>query len=129
MPIETSIDSSGRVFRTAARGTIRYEDLEAFQRTFEHNVQRDWLATELVNLADAQVAALSTEDVVHIAKRNARFLREIEVPRPRIAIFSPADLQFGLSRVFEAWTTGDNGAAEVGVFRELERAERWLLAS
>ena len=128
MPFETSIDPLHRVFRTTATGMIRSEDVNAFQQAFEDNVRRDWVATELVNLADANFRDLSTEDVVHIARRNVEFLREVEIPRPRFAIFSPGNLQFGLSRVFEAWSTGEDNVADIRVFRDLDRAERWLFA-
>ncbi len=128
MPIETSLDPLRRVFRTSAAGKIRSEDLHAFQRTFEDHVRRDWIATELVDLANADLRDLGTEDVVEIATRNADFLRAIEIPRAKFAIFSPDNLQFGLSRVFEAWSTGEDDVADVRVFRNLDRAERWLLA-
>lgn len=45
----------------------------------------------------------------------------------RVAIVASADFVFGMSRIFEAHRA--SAGVDVRVFREIETAERWLLAA
>ena len=93
-----------------------------------------WLYTELENrdIAKFQIfdssavtdIKIDTADIRQLAEQDRSALKSLS--RIAIAIVAPADIQYGLSRMWQAFSHTDEGNLQTGVFRDMQQAENWL---
>lgn len=77
---------------------------------------------EIVDLRNADVSGLHLDGLLDVADRcrnEGRFS-----PSAKLAIVAASDLQYGLSRVYQAHRAGDG--RQISVFRDLHAAEAWV---
>jgi hypothetical protein len=78
--------------------------------------------TRLWDFRDADLSDLPTSTIASMAKYSRKFSPEIR--QVRVAFVVSRDLEFGLTRMFQAFTPDD--AATVRVFRVYDEAVSWL---
>ena len=117
MPYSYKIED-GIVF-TKVTGEVTVEEQNEFSRT--------WLADPdlpsplLVCREGADSDSLTAEAV----KDSAKFASTLDIPDgSRLALVVDADVAYGLSRVYEAWTAELN--VDIGIFRDRDEAIKWL---
>ena len=129
MPIQMNVDAAGGFVASRVHGAVRDEDVQTLQTVFESEVGSVELEAELLDVSDADFESVETQTVAAVARRNLAFLKSLTARKTKVAIFCPMDLQFGLGRVFKAWSSDDDSVADVRVFRDRREAEAWLAAS
>ena len=123
MPIRVSIDRQRGLITTVISGAITPADLvAAYERIFADPDFRPGLDS-LWDMRDARLAAFTTE---HIRQTSEYILSQAARRGSgyKSALVASADLQFGLARMYEVFT--ERLPAEVGVFRDIDDALRWL---
>jgi hypothetical protein len=80
--------------------------------------------SELVDLRGVRHTDVTASALRHVAGIFSRTDRRAD--RRRIAVCAPADLVFGLSRMYEAYR--EPSGPELRVFRTIEEARGWLTA-
>ncbi len=104
---------------TKVTGEVTIEEQNEFSRT--------WLADPdlpsplLVCREGADSDSLTAEAV----KDSAKFASTLDIPDgSRLALVVDADVAYGLSRVYEAWTAELN--VDIGIFHDRDEAIKWL---
>jgi hypothetical protein len=122
MPIVHRVDRAlGVVFATAT-GVLTDDDLFEFaQKTANDPEFRSGLH-ELIDLRAADATLVTTRGLRRVAEIFGAF--DGGPSHARIAFVAPADVVFGLSRMYQAFRA--DSPAEIGVFRELPEARAWL---
>ena len=129
MPITTSIDHARRLVVATATGDLGPEDFFAYQR-------EAWTQPgvggydEIVDMTGAsRIREATPERIRELAKLAA----SMDVPdaASRLAIVAPADLAYGLGRMYEAFRQFAKSPAtkSVAVFRTRAEADAWLAAA
>jgi len=82
--------------------------------------------TQLVlwDIREGSLVSLSSNDLQMIVKRGAQFADRRR--GGRTAIVCSKDLDYGLSRMFQAFASLQHIPFEIDVFRNLEEAREWL---
>ena|ERR1043165_1118465 len=82
--------------------------------------------TQLVlwDIREGSLVSLSSNDLQMIVKRGAQFADRRK--GGRTAIVCSKDLDYGLSRMFQAFASLQHIPFEIDVFRNLEEAREWL---
>ncbi len=126
MSIEISVIESEKLIVSSLHGRLTDEGLLDAQDYFEGRVSWTDGTAELIDLSEAHLADVTSEAVRELACRFDNFFSSACVARARVALCSPDDLQFGMSRIFEVWANR-SAIAEVATFRDRESAERWIM--
>ncbi len=87
----------------------------------------EWAPTmkEFVDLSAADLRRVTADGLARLAETLAVLFEEDGVTDYKTAVYSPADLPFGLARLYEAYTA--TSPESVQVFRDHDAALRWLL--
>jgi hypothetical protein len=127
MPIEYRIDHERRAVFAAGRGTMTDTDVFGYQ----HDV---WSRPEVVGYHEV----MDMTDVEAIAAPSAGRVRDLavfsaEMDAPAVAskfaIVAPGNVAFGFGRMFAAYRESNpRSKKEVGVFRSMDAALKWLEA-
>ena len=121
MSIEQHHDSALGLTRVVVVGTsTAAEVIDAIRGFYAGETTRD----VLWDLREATLDAMPSEDVRKIGATVLGFGSERE--GGRTAIVASSDLAFGLSRMYEAVTTVNEGTRPTQVFRDIEKALLWL---
>lgn len=80
---------------------------------------------ELVDLSEADVSNVTADGLVSLAMTLADLFERDGIELYKTAVYSPEDLPFGLSRLYEAYTA--DSPESVQVFRDRDEALSWLL--
>ena len=65
-------------------------------------------------------------DVEHAdVEEISRFEGKVPTRRSRLAIVAPSDLQFGVGKMYEAWSQ-QMASREMQIFRDVDQARAWL---
>lgn len=70
-------------------------------------------------------AKISSHEIKLLAGKSSSIVAKIE--GGRCAIVAPKDIDYGLSRVFQAFSEFKNFLLEVKIFRDRETAQKWLM--
>ncbi len=126
MPIEFTVDPVRRRVVAVASGDLGAEDFFAYQRAA-------WGSSavggfdEIVDMtAVARIREATPERIRELAALASRM--DIPDAASRFAIVAPADLAFGLGRMYEVFRELSRSKASktVAVFRTRAEAEQWL---
>ena len=119
MSVHHAIDEQHALLLTVFRGDLTDDDFRAHLLALRSNPRFHRLMRELVDLRAVTAGSVSSA----MLSQSARWL--LHAPEARRAFVAPSDLLFGLFRMYQTHL-GDVGASQVGVFREIEPALRWL---
>jgi hypothetical protein len=119
MTIEYAIDHSQDMVITRFIGRVDNEQLENYINAARRDPSFMACASSLIDLSELTDAAFDAATIRSIA------MSRPAVPGRKIAIIAPADVSFGLARVFQGF--GSLPAPEsVQVFRDRAAANEWL---
>ena len=121
MPIEYEIDQSRRLIRTTCRGVVRFEDVVAHFRKLREDPDLPEGPDVLLDFTDLETFP-DSEHIRSVALEVGSLLPAIQWRNAAVA--APADLAFGIGRMFEMAT--ETYFRAIMVFRERDEAEAWL---
>lgn len=102
--------------------TVTFEQLTAYLKSLSRDPRYRPPMSKLVDFRECRDYALTREEAENFAGLN----RELSAvfTNEKCAIVAPGDLEYGMSRVHEMYTTGVG--LEITVFRQLRDALNWL---
>jgi hypothetical protein len=125
MPFVYRVDHEARVVLVVGRGVITDSDVFGYQKEV-------WSRPDVVGFDELVDMSLVTEIIVPSGDR-VRDLATLSATmddkntKSRFAIVAPADVAFGLGRMYQAYRTLDRRSTkEVGVFRTMREALAFL---
>lgn len=121
MPIEYEIDQSRRLIRTTCRGEVRFADVIAHFRTLRDHPDLPRNPDVLLDFSELETFP-DSEHIRSVALEVGSLLPAIQWRNG--ALVAPADLAFGIGRMFEMAT--EKYFRAIMVFRKREEAEAWL---
>jgi len=123
MPISYRIDKAARVVICTHAGMTSDADFIHTYKSLFNDPEYEAGLSKLIDLREADSVGRSGKALMAI-----RDLLTIQYEgssvTTRIAIVAPADLSFGLGRMYEMLT--DDAPQKVGVFRSMQKAVEWL---
>ena len=126
MPIAHRIDSVRRIVFARGHGVVTDADAFGYQREV-------WSRTETEGF-DEVVDMTEIEEIVFPSAERvdqlARFSAGCDAPgaTAKLAIVAPADMAYGLGRMYQAYREMAADTKEVGVFRSMSDALQWIEA-
>lgn len=111
------IDPERRLMMITLAGRVTGDELDAFSERVRHDPAYDPAWAALVDASEMNPAGLSTQALrarAAVPRRNPT----------RVAIVAPADVVFGLARMFQMMSEGRGNHIEV--FRGMDDALAWL---
>lgn len=99
------------------------ELMQAWKTLFE---DEQWVPTLnfLIDISQADTSTITREGIQRLAYYTQTILEKHGIPSIKAAVFAPRDLQFGLSRVYEALAAQSSETKQV--FRSMSEAVAWL---
>ena len=122
MPIEIQYTEDGVGVVFSAVGRVTGEEIITAQKSIYDSKAFAGLRYWIVDRSRCTAYAVSTDDVGQIADMDNEAARRN--PHLLMALVSETDLQFGVSRMYEA-LIDENGFKTMS-FRDRESAERWI---
>lgn len=124
MPFDHSIELERRRVTAVVTGRVAKEDFFTYQRAVWSRPEVAGF-DELVDMTGAEQIEDATADAM---RELAALSAEMDSDHPRrLAIVAPADLFFGLGRMYETYREIEGPTArETAVFRTRAEAEAWL---
>ncbi len=122
MPIEFRILGDARRILTRCFGHLEGVHLLEYYRSLTADPLYDPTFDELFDLSDVDEVDVTSNDLrklSHATRVGGRQGRGV-----RVAIVAPEDLEFGLSRMYEAFQA--ESANEMRVFRDPDEATKWI---
>jgi hypothetical protein len=125
MPIDYRIDGEQRLVVARAHGAVSREEMVAYQVEVWSRPEVAGFS-ELVDMTDADLTGEAhAEGLLSLAELSAGM--DSQTHASRFAIVAPQDLFFGLGREYQVYRELSGGSTkEVGVFRTMDEALRWL---
>ena len=122
MTIEVNVDATEGVRYTVMSGVVRDAELLDSYAVLRAAPDAERSLPAIIDLREVRKFDVTATVVRQIGD----MLRDVEPPgvRRRVAIAAPADVTFGMARMFEAFRHG--GGTEYAVFRDMREARRWL---
>ena len=122
-PVSSSYDASIQASIKAVSGKLSVaEIITAFDQTlqqpsFKKNTHAIWNLTcaDIHHLSESDMLEVIAHMVASSKKRGAAY---------KVAIVAPSDVNFGLSRMFEAH--GSQLPIAISIFRSMEHARQWI---
>lgn len=124
MPVKFELNPRGKYFISRWLGRVSdVEILEAYKGFFEGEV---WSpnVNVLTDLSQADFAKVSTDGLMKLAEFSKHNYQKHGISVVKTAVFSPGDLEFGMARVYGAFT--HDVPETVEVFRTYQDAVQWL---
>lgn len=118
MPVESTTLPDLGIVITRATGHITLAEIRSHQESLTADPEFDPAHHHLFDLSASQVLDMSTQEIRALASS------AVFSPSSRRAVVAPRDATFGLSRMYEAFSTLPEGALRV--FRSREEALAWL---
>ncbi len=122
MPITYWIDDRQCLVVTTITGTIHEAELRAHAAAAAADANVRACTRAIVDISEWVEVSVDSKVVAELAMASSEVTR---APGRRVAIIAPADMAYGLARVFQGFRTGGNGS-EMQVFRSRAEAEAWL---
>ena len=122
MTIKVNVDAAEHVRYTVMSGVVRDDELLDSYAVLRAAPDAERSLPGIIDLRGVH----KFDVTANVVRKIGDMLRDVEPPgvRRRVAIAAPADVTFGMARMFEAFRAG--GATEYAVFREMSEARRWL---
>jgi hypothetical protein len=119
--IETTVDQQNDLSVFTVNGELTADEI--IQKVEEYYLKHP---TKLVLwiMEDVQLANISTDNIeriIYTAKKHSG-----KRPEGKTAIVSTRDLDYGLSRMYEAHAVQENMPYEYKVFKDIDEAKEWL---
>lgn len=121
MPLSHRVDRDAGVAFARAEGALSDEELLDFAQRMANDPEFRSGVHELIDVRAADLRAVTSRTLRRAAEIFAAF--DTAATRGRIAFVAPADVAFGLARMYQAFRTD---AVEIRVFREMDEARAWL---
>jgi hypothetical protein len=121
VPIEYEIDQTRRLIRTTCRGEVRFPDVIAHFRTLRDHPALPESPDVLLDFTELETFP-DSEHLRSVALEVGSLMPTLKWRN--CALVAPADLAFGIGRMFEMATESYFHA--IVVFRKREEAEAWL---
>ena len=122
MPVNTVIDKKAGVMIRTVTGELTFEDIKSsyeaslIRPDFQMNMHVIW------DLRDADASKIYKEDVIKIARYFETYIKNGDEYKAALVVSS--DLEYGLSRMYQVAVA--DLPAEIGIFRGLEEAKKWV---
>ena len=119
--IETIVDSQGDLSVFTVNGELTADEI--IERVEEYYTKHP---TKLVLwiMGDVDLSAITREGIeriIQIAKKNTGKRKE-----GKTAIVGSKDVEYGLARMYEAYTGFENLPYEYKIFKDVDEAKEWL---
>jgi hypothetical protein len=75
-------------------------------------------------MGDVDLSAITNEGIERVIQTAAKYSHKRK--EGKTAIVGPKDVEYGLGRVYEAYTGLENLPYEYGVFKDVKEAKKWL---
>ena len=125
MPISHRVDRESRLVVAVGHGTMTDSDVFGYQRDV-WSLPEVRGFSELIDMTGVTTIALPSGDRVRDLAELAASMDD-SAEGSRFAIVAPADLAFGLGRMFQSYrSVMNNSRKQVGVFRTMEEALAFL---
>lgn len=118
MTVESDIYPEHRVVITRVTGATAFEQIRDHQSALVENPEFDPDFHHLFDLTEVQNFRVSTEEIRNLASTT------LFSPTSRRAVVAPTDAPFGLSRMYEGFSSLPEGT--LMVFRTRKEALAWL---
>ena len=123
MPILHSINEELGLVISSWVGEISDADLlPSYKKLYENKIWKPGF-NEIVDVRNAQVKSVTSKGLLQLSDLVKSYVKEKGIEF-KTAIIAPEDLQFGLSRVYEA--ISHESPEKIMVFRDLNDAFDWL---
>jgi hypothetical protein len=119
MSVLHAIDEQRDLVLTVFRDDLSDDDLRAHVLALRANPHFHKWMRELIDLRAVTRVSVSSA----MLSESARWL--LHAPEARRALVAPTDLLFGLWRMYQT-NLGEVGSSQLGVFRDLQSALRWI---
>jgi hypothetical protein len=123
MPITCHRKQDEKLAIFVHQGLVPDDEFLSFYEAFYKDPQFDKSHNLLVDLRHAESAARSPAALKTFASV-ARANTPVISPRPKIAVVAPADVSFGLARMYGAFS--DQVPTDFTVFKDMDAALAWL---
>lgn len=123
MPITYRLKPNEKLVIFVHVGVLADDEFLSFYKTFHEEVHLDSPFNYLVDLRRAISSVRSPEVLREFASFMLTQSPKAAVP-PKVAVIAPADVSFGLARMYEAYS--DLVPSEFIVFRAADAALAWL---
>ena len=122
MTVEYSFIEEWKLVWVNISETVTFEQMTAYLKSLSRDPRYRPPMNKLVDFRECRDYALTREEAEKFAGLN----RELSTvfSNEKCAIVAPGDLEYGMSRVHEMYTTGSG--LEITVFRQLQDALDWL---
>ncbi len=126
MPITLQTYNNGKGVRTTYSGVVTDREYLTHIRLYPSlpSAVFESIQYGLTDLSDVRKLDLSTTTVIEAANVSSATMKKN--PNLRIAIAAPNDIEFGMSRIWSAWS--DMELAHTALFRTVAEAKDWLQA-
>jgi hypothetical protein len=121
VPVIYRIDHESQLIRTRCTGDVTFAEVLSHFRELEHHAALPARLDVLLDLTEMSSIPQS-DQLRSVANEVAGLRRKLEWGA--CAIAASRDVLFGMSRMFQVFA--EPSFASSKVFRELDRAERWL---
>ena len=118
MPTDFRILPHIRAVHVRSSGVVSLQEILAYEERLAADPGFDPTYTEVIDMRQVERLDLSHADVATIVGYEQNHARYAGVRR--VAVVAPADLEFGLARMYEM--LGDDSPMETEVFRNLDEA-------
>lgn len=120
MPCGYEINPALRLVRSHLRGLVTYDEIMEHRRKLlaDPAFRADY--SQLTDLTEMTGTSVTSDEIQQLA-RGSPF-----VPAARRAAVAPADVAFGLTRMFASFRESNSPQEQFRVFRKLEDAMEWL---
>ena len=124
MPLHFSLEPEQPYFITRAVGEIDDSQLLEYYRVVYSRPELSPMKAELADLSEADWTRVTASGTAELARTIEKIFVELGIESLKTALYSPGDLPFGLSRMYQAWA--DSSPELVRVFRDKSKAIEWL---
>ncbi len=122
MPITYRIDDRQGLVVTTINGTILEAELRAHAAAVAADTNAQACTRAIVDISERVEVSVDSKVVAELGMASGEVTR---ITGRRVAVVAPADMAYGLARVFQGFRSGSNGS-ELQVFRNRAEAEAWL---
>jgi hypothetical protein len=122
MPV--SIQIADQYIVAHCEGELTVDDLFRLNQSLYSETDRSIAAYQIVDLTAVTRIVMSTDDIRRIADQDRSAVKSFG--RITIAVVADKDLDFGMSRMWEAYA--ESPGIETGVFRNMSDARDWIVA-
>lgn len=122
MTVEYSFIEERNLVWVRMGGTVTFEQMAGYLKSLSKDPRYNPPMKKLVDFRKCLDYPLTREEAEEFARLN-RELSSV-FSDEKCAMVAPGDLQYGMSRVHEMYTTGSG--LEIAVFRQLRDALNWL---